>query len=130
MSSIWSAQMPYFYYPGLAVDGNKTGRPFVTGRKDKNPWWQVDLGRIESLGEIVITDRGRGRRYLPLEIYLSNTGTSFRTLKEVTDRNSSTAWHIPMNGIKTRFVRLQSRAHFPLAFFEVEIFPYGKNPTD
>lgn len=130
MSSIWSAQMPYFYYPGLAVDGNKTGRPFVTGRTEKNPWWQVDLGRIESLGEIVITDRGRGRRYLPLEIYLSNTGNSFRILKEVTDRNPSTAWHIPMNGAKTRFVRLQSRAHFPLAFFEVEIFPYGENPEN
>jgi len=112
-------------YAGLGVDGDKDGRAFNTKLKQQG-WWQVDLGAPKQLGEIVIyDDTRRSRKILPLIILGSIDGKTFKLLKKVEERGLSMPWRIPVQGVFTRFVRLQSSPDRPLSFKEVEIYPRG-----
>jgi len=109
------------FYAGLGVDGD-IGKPFKT-RKSRNDWWQVDLGSPKPIGEIVIYDRGfLGKKNLPLQIFGSIDGKTFKILKSVGERGRERPWRIPLEKKITRFVRLRSSTKIPLSFYEVEIY--------
>jgi hypothetical protein len=110
------------FYAGLGVDG-EIGTPFRT-RKRKKGWWQVDLGSIKPVAEVVIYDgQCRGRKNLPLQLLGSLNGKTFKTIKILEQRGEEQPWHIPLGKEITRFVRLQSSTTIPLSFNEVEIYP-------
>ncbi len=121
MSSTYSGERPYDYYAGLAVDGDRVKRGFKTGKNKPKPWWEVDLGGIRAVREIVIYGAGNIKPHLPLELQVSNRRTGFKTLKTL-DTAPKGAWHIPLNGTKTRFIRLRSSGSGALSFKEVEAF--------
>lgn len=110
------------FYAGLGVDG-EIGTPFRT-RKRKKGWWQVDLGSIKPVAEVVIYDsQFRGRKNLPLLLLGSLNGKTFKTIKSLEQRGEEQPWRIPLEKEITRFVRLQSSTTIPLSFNEVEIYP-------
>lgn len=110
------------FYAGLGVDG-EIGTPFRT-RKRKKGWWQVDLGSLKPVGEIVIYDgQFQGRKNLPLKILGSLNGKNFNPIKTRKHRGEEQPWRIPLGKEITRFVRLQSSTKIPLSFNEVEIYP-------
>jgi hypothetical protein len=125
-SSIFLGQMPYYYYPGRAVDGEHSGRGWIAHRRDRNPFWQVDLNRIRAIKSIVITGLSgpvavSGR---PLHIQVSNTGKRFKTVLIKKDRTGyrGKSWKIDLKDISGRFVRLWARGLGRFALKEVEIF--------
>lgn len=123
MSSTKSLERPYDFYAGLAVDGDRTSRGFVTGPKKKNPWWEVDLGGIRAVREIVVhAPNSKTRKHLPLKVMVATKRTKFKTHEVLETREESGPWHIDMKGVKTRFIRLQSSGKGSLSLNEVEVF--------
>ena len=110
------------FYAGLGVDGD-IGKPFKTRQRRKD-WWQVDLGSPKPVGEIVIYDGQRqGEKNLPLQIFGSLNGKTFKILKSAAQRGQEQPWRVPLGERITRFVRLRSSTKIPLSFNEVEIYP-------
>ncbi|MBN2291356.1 MAG: discoidin domain-containing protein, partial [Pirellulales bacterium] len=122
-----------------AVDGVKNGKyAFHTGH-EPNPWWQVDLGKIEPLGRVVVYNR---LDYAPglhnadtLILLTSDDG------KKWTQRYDNRGKYFggisgakPLKVIfrpgevKARFVRLQIPSAKPIFFHLDEVEIYG--PTD
>jgi hypothetical protein len=110
------------FYAGLGVDGS-IGKPFKTFRRQKG-WWRVDLGSAQPIGEIVIYDaRSSRERKIPLNIRGSMDGKTFEAIKTVTNEGKTKPWRIPMNGEKTRFIKIAATSKGSLSFKEVEIYP-------
>lgn len=136
-SSLYAASYP----ASRAVDGITTGRnPDFTHTKDEaNPWWQVDLGAVYDVNEIVIWNRTdccweRLQNYF---VMLSETPiTSNSTTKNVVSKGSfqqnqpNAVDNFGTSGKKGRYVRVftQNRS-MPLSLAEVQVFSYAKaNP--
>jgi Bacterial membrane protein YfhO/NedA-like, galactose-binding domain len=114
-----------FNYAGFAVDGD-VGRTFQT-MSQENGWWQVDLGSIKTVGQMVIYDKPKlTKKMLPLYILGSLDGKNFEKLKQLETRDKEWPWRIDMKGEGTRFVRIQAPGKVQLAFREVEIYPAAK----
>ena len=127
MSSLASNQRPYSTYAGRGVDGNTKARGFKTRPQKKHPWWQVDLGKQISIGEIVIHDSHAKSCsfHLPISVLLSDDGVHFKKVKDLNDRGKTTPWRVKMSGLKGRFIRLQSSSkHAALSFNEVEVYDF------
>ncbi|GMH43799.1 hypothetical protein BSKO_11733 [Bryopsis sp. KO-2023] len=59
---VWQSSIDFSGYPKRAVDGN-TDSGYFSGscthtKKQKNPWWRVDLGATYQVTKVVITNRG------------------------------------------------------------------------
>ncbi len=111
-----------------AVDGVKNGSfGFHTGPGPA--WWQVDLGAMYALDQVVIFNRTDccAERARTIQVLLSDNGADFRTI--YTHNGSvfggvmnNNALKVPVNGAAGRYVRLQitSNEHFHLD--EVEVY--------
>jgi hypothetical protein len=116
--------------PG-GCDGIKDGRfGFHTGEEDQ-PWWQVDLGKVVSLGRIVVFNRcGYAERACDLQVLVSEHGGNFYQVYE----HDGTAFygysdHKPLvvsaAGVRGRYVRLQRAGKDYLHLDEVEVYAKG-----
>jgi len=121
---------------GGGCDGVKTGQwGFHTANEEK-PWWQVDLGGPQPLGQLRVYNRcdqtaGRNAR---LVVLLSDDGTSW---KQVYQHDGSTFFGqtdqkpllVPIRAAQARFVRLQlpGKSYFHLDEVEIYAAESGKN---
>ncbi|MCX5671118.1 MAG: discoidin domain-containing protein [Planctomycetota bacterium] len=111
------------------VDGVKNGAfGFHTSQQDQ-PWWQVDLGKVQPLDRVVVWNRCTpdAARAWRLRILLSDDGKAWREAY----RHDGTAFHgvadsrplsAPMKGAEARFVRIQLPVNTWLHLDEVEVF--------
>jgi hypothetical protein len=130
MSSIQNPFRPYHCYAGRGVDGHRSGIGFATSRRSRGSWWQVDLGRNQPLGEIVIHDgkRSRTAKHLPMSVLVSEDGKTFKRIKKVTSRSEKPPWRMDVSGNMGRIVRLRSSRKGSFSVNEVEIYPPTKQP--
>ncbi|MBN2341732.1 MAG: hypothetical protein JXX29_21330 [Deltaproteobacteria bacterium] len=127
MSSIRSNQMPYFYYSGLAVDGDVTGRGFVTNPGAQRPWWQVDLGEVRNVGVVRIYNAASLLRHRPLNV-LTATDGGFQVSRTVSDIPRGRVMELDLQGTAARYIRLQSAGRGTFSLPEVEVYEY-KGPV-
>lgn len=111
---------------GRAVDGNSDGN-YQAGSvthttPSAQPWWQVDLGAVQGLREVVLynrTDAGP-ERLSNFEIKVSSDGTTWTKVAELAGTAPPrSAYPINANG---RYVRVQLRGTNPLSLAEVEVY--------
>jgi hypothetical protein len=117
--------------PQGGVDGVKDGGFGFHTNNEQNPWWQVDLGKIVGIGEIVIYNRLDccPERARTIQIFLSDDGSNW-TRVFANDgtifggKNDSKPLRVLFsNGKTARFVRLQLNETNYLHLDEVEIYP-------
>jgi hypothetical protein len=117
--------------PELANDGNR-GTGWVAANGAKGEWWQIDLGGVEPVADVVLSTSGQPGNFL-YKIHVSDDGSNWRTVV-----NHDT-WHEGWgdqftHGIHTdaRFIRVEftdlrndGRAHvrelavYPQSYFAV-----------
>lgn len=117
-------------------DGLKNGNyGFHTG-KNKEPWWQVDLGQAQSLGRVVIWNRGQApERAAKIQVRLSDDGKTWRQVYQhagavflgFTDKKPL---EIPLTNQTARFVRVQLPGEDFLHLDEVEVFGSAASPSN
>jgi hypothetical protein len=131
MSSVKSIERPYDFCAGRAVDGDMT-TDCLTAPGKPNPWWQVDLGTSQKIGELVIYD-GAGfslKSRLPIKIKISSDGRKFQEAKVISEAPSEKPWRIDLGGDTTaRFVRIQSDKVGVFSFKEVQVFAENKDES-
>ena len=121
-----------------AVDGVKDGKWGFHTNSENEPWWQVDLGEAISLGRVVVFNRcdgGCAGRNVGLLLFISDDGKTWTEFFRhngapfggVPDNNPLV---VPMNGTKTRFVRLQLPHEGYLHLDEVEVTTAGDDKTN
>ncbi len=110
-----------------AVDGNTDGDFFKksvthTGT-EAQPWWQVDLGAITEIGEVVLYNRTEccGERLVDFDVQLSNDGVNFHVVAMVTGA-APARLALPIQGTG-RFVRVRLRGFGILSLAEVQVKP-------
>jgi hypothetical protein len=116
-----------------AVDGVKDGKWGFHTENEKDPWWQVDLGKLVELGRVVIYNRcdgGYAARNARLRVWLSDNGREFWQVYE----HDGTVFRgftdgkplaLDFQGVPARFVRLGLRDASYFHLDEVEINPAG-----
>ncbi len=123
-----------------AVDGIKDGKyAFHTGG-DSNPWWQVDLGSVQSIARIVVYNR---LDYAPglhnadtLVILTSDDGRQWTQRYDNQGRHFGGVSGAPPlevvfreGELQARFVRLQIPSSQPIFFHLDEVEIYGPGDT-
>ncbi len=111
-----------------AVDGIKDGTwGFHTGQT-QDPWWQVDLGREQTLDRVVLWNRpDAADRAARIMVRFSTDGTDWKTVYQHDGKPfiGSTDHHpldVKLASAKARFVRLQVPGNNFLHLEEVEVF--------
>lgn len=111
-----------------AVNGVTNGSYGFHTRKEKNPWWQVDLGVVRPLTEIRIYNRvdccaDRARK---IEVWLSTNGTSWKRVfannGNIFGGKTGKPLSVALRGNSARFVRLQLAETNYFHLDEVEIY--------
>ena len=109
-----------------AVDGNSDGNFFANTVTHTNssaqPWWQVDLGAVQGLREVVIynrTDAGP-ERLSNFEIKVSNDGATWTKVAELAGTAPQRSSY-PLNA-NGRYVRVQLRGTEVLSLAEIEVY--------
>ena len=117
-------------YGGTAeggVDGVKNGSYGFHTENEKNPWWQVDLGAITSLGEVRMFNRRDCclERSKTIQVLLSDDGVNWKRVFS----NPGTVFgtdglplRVSLKGNAARFVRLQLTEAEYLHLDEVEVY--------
>jgi len=110
-------------------DGVKNGNFGFHTDKEENPWWQVDLGKVQPLDRVVVWNRcgTAAERAAHLLVLLSSDGKAWQQAYQhdgsifhgVTDQKPLTA---PLKGAEARFVRVQLADDTWLHLDEVEVF--------
>ena len=110
-------------------DGIKDGMWGFHTDFTKNPWWQVDLGSSNSIGRVVIWNRGDGAggRAARLQILVSSNGQEWQQVyanegKAFGGFRDGKPLEVNLNGVTGQFVRIQLPGVDFLHFDEVEIF--------
>lgn len=116
-----------------AVDGVKTERWGFHTDDEKDPWWQVDLGKELALDHLLLYNRGDGfaERASRIEVRLSDDGKKFRTVY----RHDGTPFgggtdgkplKVHLGAAKGRFVRLTLPGKTYFHLDEVELYSASK----
>jgi hypothetical protein len=81
---------------------------FFHTREEANPWFEVDLGKLERVSRVEIVNRGDeyADRAVPLIVELSTDGRSYRSVAE--RRTPFTRWNPSFERTQARFVRLRA----------------------
>ncbi len=108
-----------------AVDGDtRNGYGFHTGEDDR-PFWQVDLGRSQTLGRIMIHNLHQPERAARLQVMLSDDGAQWRTVYEHNGQPSPLI-ECALDRAAARYVRLQLPQRGYLHLAEVQVFAPGE----
>jgi hypothetical protein len=108
------------------VDGRITGTPGFYTDLESEPWWDVDLQQSPSLTEIrIYNSKINPERARNLQVLLSNDGETWNLIYthdgSVFGANGLPL-RIPMNGVQTRWIRLQLTGKSHLHLDEVEVY--------
>jgi F5/8 type C domain len=111
------------------VDGLKDGKWGFHTAYENDPWWQVDLGKVQSVGRVVLWNRcdSCASRNSRIIVSASDDGKTFRQVYQhngtvfygFTDKKPLV---IELNGISARFVRLALAGKSYFHLDEVEIY--------
>jgi hypothetical protein len=109
-------------------DGIKTGEwGFHTGDMT-DPWWQVDLGKLQAIGRVVVWNRGSAAaRAAKIKVLLSEDGKEFRSVYQHSGPvfgglADGKPLVVDLKGERSRFVRLMVPGKNRLHLDEVEVF--------
>ncbi len=109
-----------------AVDGNTDGdnvnQSVSHTTRESQPWWQVDLGKVTSIGEVIIYNRTDccSERLADFDVLLSNDGSNWQTAASFAGTAPTrTALPIYESG---RFVRVRLRGTNYLSLAEVQVY--------
>jgi hypothetical protein len=110
-----------------AVDDDTNGNWFAGSvthtALQAQPWWQVDLGAVYALGQVVLYNRTDccGERLANFDIFVSNDGVSWTRAATASGIAPARSAHfVRASG---RFVRVQLRGTNYLSLAEVQVFP-------
>jgi hypothetical protein len=110
-----------------AVDGNPDGA-WTSGSVthtdfEAQPWWQVDLGAVTEIGQVVLHNRTDccGDRLASFDIQLSSDGSAWQNAAGLTGAAPD---RVPFAiAAAARYVRVRLRGTNYLSLAEVEVFP-------
>ncbi|MEI6502932.1 MAG: discoidin domain-containing protein, partial [Armatimonadota bacterium] len=111
-----------------AVDGLKDGKWAFHTSLDKDPWWQVDLGRGHALTHALIFNRcDAADRASRLMVLLSDDGKSWRQVYQhdgtvFYGATDGKPLNVPLTGQTARFLRVQLPGQQFLHLDEVEVY--------
>ena len=111
-------------------DGVVNGKWGFHTANEKNPWWQIDLGRSTRVDRIVLYNRCDGNFESRNSRVIILFGDAPEKLAQVYQHNGQPFYGhgkgepltVPFEGRKTRFVRLQVPIHTYFHLDEVQIF--------
>jgi len=114
-------------------DGLKDGTYGFHTNRDKNAWWQVDLGKPLALDRVVVYNRCDGNvedRAASVAVLLSDDGKHFTPFyrhdgSKFLGHTDGKPLVVPAKGAKARFVRVQLPTADYLHLDEVEVFRVG-----
>ncbi|HUU89981.1 MAG TPA: discoidin domain-containing protein [Phycisphaerae bacterium] len=112
------------------VDGCKTGEWGFHTANEKDPWWHVDLGRVQPLARVVLYNRcqqGMAQRMKDFSLLLSADGAAWaeayrhggKVFYGATDKKPLV---IPLDGKEARFVRIRLNGTSYFHLDEVEVY--------
>jgi hypothetical protein len=112
-------------------DGIKNGKWGFHTENEERPWWQIDLGKPTTLGQVVVYNRcDIAERNSRIMVLVSDDAKNF---KQAHQHNGTTFYGytdqkplvVKLSDVTARYVRLQlpGRSYFHLD--EVEIYPRG-----
>ncbi len=110
-----------------AVNGNVSGRfSFHTGQ-DQNPFWQVDLGEIHSLGRLAVHNPHVPERLAGFRLLLSDDGAQWREAYRHDDTppvgaGEGEPFIVPLADARGRLVRIQVPGRMWMHLDEVQVF--------
>ncbi|MEW6712770.1 MAG: discoidin domain-containing protein [Candidatus Riflebacteria bacterium] len=110
------------------VDGVKNGGFGFHTASQPNPWWEVDLGAVAKLNEIVIFNRidYNPERSRTIQVLLSGDGKTWQTFYKhdgtIFGGKDGRPLRVSLKGSLARFVRLQLAEETYFHLDEVEIF--------
>lgn len=119
--------------PELAIDGNTNGN-FGSGsvtvtNPELNPWWQVDLGSEQGIGDIKIFNRTDGcckANMLNFTVsVLNNSGVSIYSKTYTTYPDPSVT--AETGGVSGRYIKIQLNMEGALTLAEVQVFSPEEN---
>jgi hypothetical protein len=104
------------------TDGNWSKSSVTHTNSTAQAWWQVDLGAIKKIGEVVLFNRTDccADRLSNFEIKVSNDGATWTKVAELAG-TAPTQSAYPMNA-NGRYVRVQLRGTNNLSLAEVQVF--------
>jgi hypothetical protein len=109
-------------------DGVKDGQWGFHTAEAQEPWWQVDLGRAETIGRVIVWNRtDAAERAARLMILLSTDGVAWTTAYQHTKGvffgvKDGQPLEVALGGAKARFLRVQLPGRTFLHLDEVEVF--------
>ncbi|MCH6259295.1 carbohydrate-binding protein, partial [Puniceicoccaceae bacterium K14] len=116
--------------PSRAIDGNKSGLwsdSSVTHTVNEvNPWWEVDLGAVQSIGDIVVyprTDECCTARLSFFTVSVLDADRNEVFTKSYT-KEQKTELVVAVRGVNGQYVRIQLDDENPLSLAEVEVYQY------
>lgn len=112
-----------------ALDGNTNSsysqNSITHTNFEKQPWWQVDLGRNEQVGLVRLFNRGDGelaKRLSNFDVILYNENNE-EVSRQYIQQLTSNQLNVQFNGKIGRYVRVQlHHEHQALSLAEVEVF--------
>jgi hypothetical protein len=116
-------------------DGIKTGTYGFHTSRERDPWWQVDLGKSVRLDRVVIYNRCDGNvedRAARLKVLLSDDGNGWNELYQhdgtsFLGRTDGKPLIVAANGAGGRYVRVQLPETDYLHLDEVEVYTAGSD---
>lgn len=131
-----SIHNPKKYHPHGACNGKKTGEVGFHTKKEKQPWWLIDLQGSYQLSEIKVYNRiNLEERASTLDIFLSQDALNWHLCFSNPKDNvfggiEGEPLKVSLQGEVARFVRLQLREHECLHLDEVEVYGIPVKPND
>ena len=117
-------------------DGVKNGEWGFHTDNSENPWWQVDLGKVQAVGRVAIWNRREGaERASRIKVLLSDDGKDFREVYQ----HDGTVFHgftdkkplvVRLKNERARYVRLALPGRSFLHLDEVEVFGDANSPKN
>ena len=114
---------------GGAVNGARTGRYGFHTAYENEPWWMVDLGSVQPLGEAVVYNRLDNQcapRSRTLRLAVSANGADWTTVYShggvPFGGMDGRPLRVPLGGAPARFVRVSLAGHAFLHLDQVEVY--------
>jgi F5/8 type C domain-containing protein len=118
----WHASSAYTGFAGSGVKEQKPSETaFFSTNDEPDPWWSVDLGSKQSIGNVTIVNRADccPDRAIPVALELSSDGEHWR---EVARRITSfRTWSATFAATPARYVRLRALRRTFLHFSDVRV---------
>ncbi|HWO18473.1 MAG TPA: discoidin domain-containing protein [Kofleriaceae bacterium] len=107
------------------TDGNFANSSVTHTNLEAQPWWQVDLGGISDIGEVVLYNRTDccAERLANFDVQLSSDGVNWQNAAYVAGQ--APAKLVFVGHVSSRFVRVRLRGTGELSLAEVQVKPWN-----